>query len=409
MTIKARISVQKKVLYDALKKATRTRVEPGECKALDIPFAFTGFVFWMRGHREMAISTTDRSLYTDITIPLAKRRGKFKDFALPAYELPYILRRIDDQVIDIDLHEQHAVFRHSFGTFTLSFIKDGVEKFFHERASMILQRQTSYCMIFQASDFHSMIDRLNPYTDCGALRYALCGINIHRSGGKVHFVASDGYNLLRITKDDTENTLPHSILMPNKVISILRRILPRTGSLLLEYYIYQEGDHVKPKYMIETDSVSFYFSPTEGKYPDFNKVIPQSSPHTFRVERMDLFRALDRMGIIAQNRKMRAYVKEGHISLHADDDDFSVEAIEKIPVEHSSKPFRFAFDAGNVCQVLNSFRCKHVNFEVGELDRAIVVKPDKQPEGEHITAIFMPCLRKEDFDQLYKTGILKQE
>lgn len=269
---------------------------------------------------------------------------------------------------------------------------------FFDRASWIMQ-PTGFYMVFQASDLHSMLDRLFRYTDWGKLRSCLCGINIHRSGGKIHFVASDGHKLLRITKNDTENTLTHSILIPNRTVTILRRILPHTGIVSLMYHTFDGDSGKKVRYTITSGNLTFYFTPTDDKYPNFNRVIPEASPHTFRIDRMQLSRALDRMGMIAGNSKMRAYVKDGHISLHADDKDFAFEAIEKLPVEHSSKPFRFSFDADNVRKVLTSLRCKYVNFEAGELDRAILVMPDVQPEGEHITALFMPCFHNEDYDQ----------
>lgn len=401
----SQIKVQKSVLYTALMKTSRTRIEPGMCRALNLPIAYSCFVFSLSGHREISVCTTDRDMYTDVTIPLLQRSGRFQDFALHAYELTCMIRQLEDQELCIVLHPEHAVFRHSFGSFTLPLVHESLDMFFKDRLEMILHRKTDFSLNFQASFFHTMLDRLYHYTDFNGLHHVLNGINIHRSAGQIHFVASEGHRLMRITKDDTENTLPYSILIPHKAITILRRTLPRTGSLSLEYSICKDGYDESPKYMIRTENFTFYFSPTEGKFPNFNNVIPQISPHVVVLDRMMFAKALERARMFTGiGGKLAVKVKDGNMHLMANDKDFGIQSVETLPVEHTGKPFHFGLNTKHVIEILHSLYCRKVSIQAGAPDRAILVTPDTQPSDCHITTIFMPCLTDEDFEELYEKG-----
>ena len=128
----ATFEINRKALYTALAKANRTLLEPIKCRAMKLPAVFSCFVFRMSAYKAITIHTTDRDMSTDITLPLVKRRGRIKDFAVYPYELLYILRRVDDETITVSLYDydDKVVFQHSSGSFTLPLVKDGIEAYF---------------------------------------------------------------------------------------------------------------------------------------------------------------------------------------------------------------------------------------------------------------------------------------
>ena len=399
----ATIKVQKNELQSALTKTSKTRLAPAKCSDWGLSAVFSSAVFVPTQSSLWKVVTTDTKMLTEVALQTNETEGTENAFALPVEELLYMLRRLDEQELLIELYEYQAVFHHSFGKFTLPLVKDGIKDFLQKRKEAQGARNI-FSLELENPFFLSVLSRLNKLIACDMYRPVLETLCIRRGGGKIDFVASNGTRLVRITKDDESCMQPATVLIPAKAITILRNILQRTGFLTLEYSINPKDSDETPVFILKSEGLMFYFSPIEGRYPDYTKVIPVCSPHTCIIERSMLSKALDRIGYLASNRgNICAKVDKGHIALYGKDKDFATEAAEKLECEHSSEPFQFGMNTENVRAVLNMLRCKKITLSAGNRNRAIVVLPDKQPEGEQITAIFMPCyFEDEDFEELCK-------
>ena len=395
----SRIKVQKNTLLEALKKASKARLSSSRCEKMGKDYIFCCFVFHLGEPGILKVMTSDYHKHMTVSVPLVSERG-FGTFAAVPEDLLPILRRLDNQDLIIEFNECRMTVCHSYGTFTLPLVTEGIGNFVKLYVNE-KHRSTCHKLELEASFFRSMLNRLRKHTDYG-LRPVLAGICIRRKGGRVDFIASNGLRLMCITKPDEEITLASTLVISNECVEVLKRITPTQGNVLLEYTEWKEDSNETPICRFKTDDeeTSFWFTLTGGKYPDYNKVIPKNSPYSCVIEKKELFNSLDRLHFFASvSDIVRVKVKNGYMQIFAKDKDFDIESSESLECEKTGKNFKFALKTENVCELLSTLHCKKVRILAGEPERAIVVMPDVQPENENITTLFMPCAVLEDDEE----------
>lgn len=395
----AKIKIQKSLLFDALKNASRTHLCTSRRFNKEIPIIFSCFVFEPR-RSEMEVSTSDYESFTSIPVPTLSRKGNPGKFAIMIEDLLPVMRKLDDQELTIDVYEYQAAFRHSFGTFTVPLVTENID-FFFQRRGLFESCKTNHALEVEIPFFRSMLNRLCKYTAQDEFYPTLNGISVKRRAGKVEYTASNGHRLMLISKQDQDCTFESSLIIPNKIIAALRRTLPSTGFLTLEYSSPQEDKKEKPICRIRVeDGLSLLFFYPQNKYPDYTKVIPKSSQHEIIIGRKALVDSLNRISLFADLRKIvLGKVTKGQIQMLACDKDLQLEASETIPCEYNGCSFSVGIKIDNLLPILSSIRSKDVRIQVGGNGKTIVITPDVQPDNETITTIFMPCFieNEEDF------------
>lgn len=395
----AQIKIQKTLLFDALKNASRTHLCTSQCVKREIPIIFSCFIFEPR-RSEIEVSTSDYESFTSIPVPTLSRKGDPGKFAIMIEDLLPIMRKLDDQELTIDVYEYQVTFRHSFGKFSVPMVTESID-FFFQRRGLLESCKTNHALEVEIPFFRSMLDRLCKYTAQDEFRPAMNGISVKRRAGKVEYTASNGHRLMLISKQDQDCTFESSLIIPNKIIDALRRTLPSTGFLTLKYSGPQEDDKEKQicRIWVEDGFNLLFFCP-QNKYPDYNKIIPQWGQHKITVGRKALVDSLNRISLFANLHKIiLGKVTKGQMQMLACDKDFQLEASETIPCEYNGSSFSVGIKIGNMLPILSSIRSKDVRIQVGGNDQAIVITPDVQPDNETITTIFMPCsfIDEEDF------------
>lgn len=394
------VKVERKILFEAANTASRTTLTPDRCHRDNLPMVFSCIVFDVK---DLVIDLVgaNYSEHTKSSVTILHRIGNGRRFAVMACDLVPVLRRLEGEEVSIEVYEYQAVFRHFYGSFTLPLVTDSMDLFF-ERVGLLEERFSYHTIELEAPFFKSMLNRLKKYIEDDFWRPVMSGICIRRKAGKIDYVASNGHRLVCITRKDEECTLPSSLLIPAKVVNVLRRIVPNTGFIRIDYSEWKEGvkeNKDKPVCHISIDNgTDLWFTPTEGKYPDYVKVIPLSFACTCRIQRTLLLRSLDRMSFLCPDRGIiRATLADDKISLYSKDKDFETEQAETLPCEYKSQPMTLGLSIRNLMPVLSSIRSKDVVIQsTGSLNNGFVIVPDKQPENEAVTALFMPCSIAED-------------
>ena len=171
---------------------------------------------------------------------------------------------------------------------------------------------------------------------------------------------------------------------------------------MIDYSEWKENvteDKNKPVCHVSMDNgTDLWFTPTKGRFPNYTKVIPSFFACTCRIQRAPLLRSLDRMSFLCPgNGKIRVKLSSDKMTLYSKDKDFETEQTETLPCEYKSKPMELGITIRNVIPILSSIRSKDVLIlSTGKPSQVFVVTPEKQPENETITALFMPCHIGED-------------
>lgn len=394
------IKVDRKSLFEAAFAASKTTLTTAKCSKCGLPMILSCIVFDVKG-QVIDLVATNYYEYMKTSITTLHSTGNGRRFAVIACDLVPVLRLVEGESLTIEAYEYQVVFRHTYGSFTLPLVAENMD-FLFKRIGLLEERLTDQSIELEAPFFKSMLNRLKKYIMDDPLRPIMKGICIRRKAGKIDYVASNGYRLVCITKKDEECALCSSLLIPDNVINVLRRIVPNTGFIRLNYSEWKEGiteNKNKSVCHISIDNgTDLWFEPTEGKYPDYTKVIPLSFTCTCRIQRKLLLRSLDRMSFLcADSRIIRVEMAENKINLCSKNMDSETEQTETLPCDYKSQPMSFGLSITNVMPVLSSFNCKDVIIQsTGSIRHAFVITPDNQTETETVTALFMPCHVGED-------------
>ena len=215
------------------------------------------------------------------------------------------------------------------------------------------------------------------------LRPVMNGIYFDITPDCIAIVASDGSKLVRNRNFTVKSEQATSFILPKKPASLLKNVLSKDG-----------GDVV-----IQFDDRSAVISFAagvltcrliEGRYPNYNSVIPQNNPNQLRIDRKALLSTLRRVMPFASesSQLVRIKVEPGHVELSSED----TSAVETLVCEYEGMPMAIGFKGSGLSEILNNIDCEEVVIELADPSRAGVVTPAQQPENEEVLMLIMPML-----------------
>ena len=217
------------------------------------------------------------------------------------------------------------------------------------------------------------------------LRPVMNGIYFDLTPECLAIVASDGHKLVR-----------------NKVLSIQSEqpaafILPKAS--LLKALLGKDGGDVTIRFDERNAQISYGDGEIicrliEGRYPNYNSVIPQNNPNQLTVDRQTLLAALRRVQPFANDSSnlIRFHVEGGTLQLDAEDYDFSKTATERMSCSYNGQPMSIGFKGSSFIEILSNFDCQDVILQLADPSRAGLVLPSEQPENQDVLMLMMPML-----------------
>ena len=200
-------------------------------------------------------------------------------------------------------------------------------------------------------------------------------------------VATDGHKLVRNRVFAVKNDVPAAFILPKKPAALLKGFIAKDG-----------GDIV-----VRFDSRSAEFSFGEGnlvsrlidgKYPNYNSVIPENNPYQITIDRKSLIGAIRRVLPFASDSSqlIRFHIANGQLDLSAEDIDFSTSAKESMTCTYEGNPMSIGFKGSSILEILGNLQSDEVNIQLADPSRAGLVVPSEQPEGENVLMLVMPVL-----------------
>ena len=160
------------------------------------------------------------------------------------------------------------------------------------------------------------------------VRYYLNGILMEVNADQVRLVATDGHRLaLSEASVDTGVGEPRQIIVPRKAVLELARLLDHSDE---KVHCQLSANHLR----VETGKLQFTTKLIDGKYPDYQRVIPVDGNKTMSVERETLKRAMSRIAILSNEkyRGIRLVLSKGSLTIQANNPD-QEEAEEELAVD----------------------------------------------------------------------------
>ncbi len=220
------------------------------------------------------------------------------------------------------------------------------------------------------------------------LRPVMNGIFIELQNAGINFVATDAHKLVRYTNKDISVDEDASFILPKKPASILKSVLPKAFSdVTLEF------DDKNAIFSFENFELICRL--VEGVYPNYGTVIPKDNPNKLVVDRVDLYNALKRVSIFANQASnlVGLAISGNQITLNAQDIDYAIAGNEVLNAQYDGDEMEIGFKSNFLVEILNNLSTTEVVFELSDPTRAGIILPkDNENQSEDILMLLMPMM-----------------
>lgn len=220
------------------------------------------------------------------------------------------------------------------------------------------------------------------------LRPVMSGIFCEFSTDELRFVATDAHKLVRYTRKDAKAKSSASFIVPKKPLNLLKGVLSSTTSdIELEF----NNSNVK----LTFDENTVIARLIDGKYPNYEAVIPKDNPNKMLVSRSALLGSTRRVSIFSNKttHQVRLRISGNELSISAEDLDFSNEANERLSCSYEGDDMEIGFNSRFLIEMLSNLDTEDVELQLSAPNRAgILVPVDAGNKSEDILMLVMPVM-----------------
>lgn len=219
------------------------------------------------------------------------------------------------------------------------------------------------------------------------LRMVMNGLYFDLKEDYMAIVASDGHKLVRNRIYGCKTEVPASFILPKKPATLLRTVLANDGSDVTIRFNQSNAEVVYNDGMLCCRLI-------EGKYPNYNSVIPQDNPNRLTIDRKALISALRRVMPFASEstQLVKLRIEFNSLEINSEDIEFATSARESVVCEYGGMPMSIGFKGIALYEICNNLTSDEIVIELADPGRAGIISPAQQPEGEDVLMLIMPML-----------------
>ncbi len=205
------------------------------------------------------------------------------------------------------------------------------------------------------------------------IRYYLNGMLLVVDGSVVRAVATDGHRLAlcEVSKDGGGGKI--EAIIPRKTILELSRLLPDSEDPVR---IQMAANQVKFSF----GAIELISKLVEGKFPDYQRVIPANNTKSFAIGREELMASLHRAAILTTDKfkGVRLMLASGSLKITSTNAD-QEEASEELEVDYSGETLDIGFNVTYLLDVLSNLKSEQIKFSLGDaLGSALITMTDSE-------------------------------
>ena len=219
------------------------------------------------------------------------------------------------------------------------------------------------------------------------LRPVMNGIYFDLTTDALAIVASDGHKLVRTRNNRIKAETPMSFIMPKKPATLLKGVLQKNDEDVLIRFDERNATISFPGGTLSCRLI-------EGRYPNYNSVIPQDNPNRMTINRAVLIGVIRRVLPFASDssQQVRLHIEMGKAVISSEDIDFYTSAKEEIVCDYNGTPMDIGFKGTSLMEILSNLDCEEVELQLADPSRPCIILPTQQPENEDVLMLIMPML-----------------
>ncbi len=220
------------------------------------------------------------------------------------------------------------------------------------------------------------------------MRPVMSGVFFEIHEDSMRFVATDAHRLVRYTRTDLGSDQAASFIVPRKPLNLVRQAL---GNAATQVQI----DYNENNALFTFDHVTLMCRLIEGKYPNYEAVIPKENPNKLTVDRADMLSSIKRVSIFANKTTHQVRLKLGgsELNLSAEDLDFANEAKERLTCTYAGEDMEIGFNSKFLGDMLSNLETENIHVEMSQPNRAGILTPAEVSEDkEDLLMLVMPVM-----------------
>ena len=338
-------------------------------------------LFELNGNKlTMTASDGETTIRTSIEVENAEGQGKVASGAKLLLET---LKEFPEQPLTFQIDDQNFSINITSENGTYSFV--GANG--NEYPEMPLEGVESGRIDLPAE---LLLDAINKTIFCTAddeLRPVMNGIYFDMLEDKIVLVATDAHRLVRYTNTSVTAPTAMNFILPKKPASLLKTVLAKEDGQVSIVFGEKNARFEFGQTLIVCRQI-------EGRFPNYNAVIPQNNQNKVVVDRQTIINACKRVAVFANTGTslLKLALTENQIKISAQDIDFSTSAEETIACSYTGAPMAIGFKAPFLIEILGSIASDDVVLELADPARAGLILPAENEPNEDLLMLLMPML-----------------
>lgn len=325
-------------------------------------------------------SDSENVIKTSVSLDSCDSDGRF---AIPNRTILDALKELPEQPLSFDVNLESFTIKITYQNGSYDFTAQSAEEY----PRMQEMSEGATVVTISSSVLNDNINRSLFATAQDELRPVMNGIYFDLSADNLAIVASDGHKLVRNQNFTVKSDTPASFILPKKPAILLRNVLAKDGSDVVIKFDERSAEIRFADGVLSCRLI-------EGRYPNYNSVIPQNNPNQITVDRKSLILALRRVLPFASesSQLVRLTIEIGKLEISSQDLEFATSAREALTCEYNGQPMSIGFKGSSLTEILGNLDSDEVTILLADPSRAGIIIPTQQPENEDVLMLIMPML-----------------
>jgi DNA polymerase III subunit beta len=339
------------------------------------------FLFEMKDNT-LAITSSDLETTMNVTVVLDKA-GEPGSVAIPAKILVDTLKTFADIPVSFSINDDTLMVEISAGEGKFRMSGHKSEEY---PRTPVAENTTN--LELNSSVLSYAITKTIFATGNDELRQVLSGLFCELSPDDITFVATDAHKLVRYRRTDVKSTESVSFILPKKPLNLLKNILS-----LQEVPVKIEYNRTNAFFSFANFNLICRL--IDGKYPNYDAVIPTDNPNKLTIDRSLLANTIRRMAIFANQstHQVRFKISGKELVISAEDVDFANEGKERLTCSYEGDDMEIGFNSRFLLEMINNVDTDEVCFEMSAPNRAGLILPvNNENKEEDILMLVMPVM-----------------
>jgi len=236
-------------------------------------------------------------------------------------------------------------------------------------------------LTFTLKDVQEMIDRVY-YAIAQEQRYYLNGALMIIKQNSLEFVSTDGHRLAYTAKNLEDIQVKEEIrrIVSKKTLSELKKFEDETVAF----------DFDENSLFFRVADRTLISRIIEGKFPNFEAVIPKDNPNIISLSTEEITDAIRRVALLSTERSkgVKFYVEKNQVRLFSSNPEIG-EARDKVDVDYEGEELEIGFNSQYLLDFLTTVKADRIKIELKDENSAVLLKPDTEEDIKYLY-VLMP-------------------